>query len=84
MDRRIYTCEHYEGHSSISFSSPDLKQMHMNLLTALKSSKSETTLNCECMIDFVYALEDIKVHLHCYKILGLKEELLNSVFFYGA
>ncbi|KAH0675417.1 hypothetical protein KY285_023218 [Solanum tuberosum] len=72
----------YELHSLINSFSPDLRQIYKNLLTALKSSRSETTLKSGCMLDFVNPLrEDLEVHLHPGQIWGLKEELLNSFQF---
>ncbi|KAL3337217.1 hypothetical protein AABB24_029729 [Solanum stoloniferum] len=56
----------------------DLSQIYKNLLTALKSSRSETTLKSGCMLDFVNALrEDLEVHQHHVGIRSLKKGLLN-------
>ncbi|WMV28842.1 hypothetical protein MTR67_022227 [Solanum verrucosum] len=74
-----YTDLRYELYSLISSFSPDLRQIYKNLLTALKSSRSETTLKPGCMLDFVNALQEYpEVNRHRGKIRGLKEGLLNS------
>ncbi|KAH0671170.1 hypothetical protein KY289_025663 [Solanum tuberosum] len=75
-----YTDLQDELHNVISSSSPDLRQIQKNLLTALKSSRSETTLKSGCMLDFVNAVrDDLKVRrAHGDQIEGLEEGLLNS------
>ncbi|WMV28827.1 hypothetical protein MTR67_022212 [Solanum verrucosum] len=68
----------YELHSLMNSFSPDLRQIYKNLLTALKSSRSETTLKSGCMLDFVNALrEDLELHPRLVGIRSLKEGLLN-------
>ncbi|KAH0672226.1 hypothetical protein KY284_023313 [Solanum tuberosum] len=53
-------------------------QIYKSLLTALKSSRSETTLKSGCMVDFVNALrEDLEVHQRHVGIRSLKGGLLN-------
>ncbi|KAK6789090.1 hypothetical protein RDI58_012889 [Solanum bulbocastanum] len=57
---------------------PDLSQIYKSLLTAFKSSRSETTLKSGCILDLVNALrEDLEVHQQHVGILSLKKGLLN-------
>ncbi|KAH0672216.1 hypothetical protein KY285_023205 [Solanum tuberosum] len=67
-----------EWQESISAFNHHFRQIYKSLLTALRSSRSETTLKSGCMVDFVNALrEDLEVHQRHVGIRSLKGGLLN-------
>ncbi|KAH0675426.1 hypothetical protein KY285_023227 [Solanum tuberosum] len=47
-----------ELHKLVSPFKPDLRQIYISLLTASKSSRSETTMKSGCMLDFVNGLQE--------------------------
>ncbi|XP_049349517.1 putative late blight resistance protein homolog R1A-4 [Solanum verrucosum] len=77
----LTTHPHYvnsEWQESISVFDYHFGQIDKSLLTALKSSRSETTLKSGCMVDCVNALrEDLEVHPSHVRIQSLEEGLLN-------
>ncbi|XP_049404980.1 putative late blight resistance protein homolog R1A-4 [Solanum stenotomum] len=77
----LTTHPHYvnsEWQESMSVFDYHFGQIDKSLLTALKSSRSETTLKSGCMVDVVNALrEDLEVHPSHVRIQSLEEGLLN-------
>ncbi|MCE5167378.1 hypothetical protein HAX54_051243, partial [Datura stramonium] len=58
------------------------ERIYKSLLIASKSSRSETTIKSECMLDFVNALrEDLKEHLRHGRIWWLEKGLLDLSIF---